>query len=92
MTYIYTSFVECVFSRVYLENCQGGPIRQRKLWNFIVKPMREDSRTLQKANHQAETDALPPLGRAAFGPTYQPPRRNVSSPPPPRLHLHRPLS
>ena len=31
-------------------------------------------------------------GRLAPGPTYQPPRRNVGSPPPPRLHLHRPLS
>ena len=33
-----------------------------------------------------------PAGRSGPGPTCQPPRRNVGSPPPSRLHLRRPLS
>ena len=33
-----------------------------------------------------------PVGRSGPGPTCQPPRRNVGSPPLPRLHLRRPLS
>ena len=34
----------------------------------------------------------PTVGHPAPWPTCQPPRRNVGSPPPPRLHLHCPLS
>ena len=52
----------------------------------------EDSRGLRA---EVEVEAVrwaPPTGRLAPGAHCQPPCCNVGSPPPPRLHLRRPLS
>ena len=58
--------------------------------------MWEDSRRLQKANHQSRGQVAamwgwpaPPLGRLAPWAHLSAPLSNVDSPPPPRLHLRR---
>ena len=73
--------------------------------NRCGKTLEDSRRRITKAGHVALTCGstrphleaaqplwAPPVGCLAPRPTYQPPRRNVDSPPPPRLHLRHPLS
>ena len=85
-----------VFSRVYLENRQGGPICQSKSCLSAMKPMWKDCTTLQKATHQSKPwgadmwgRLAPPAGRPAHGTHLSVSASNVGSPPPLRSNLRR---
>ena len=66
---------------IHSENNPDGSIRLERI------PHRSGGREAAKWTHPAL-----PAGQPAPRPTCQPPRRNVGSLPPPRLHLCRPLS